>query len=42
MKLKEFLPLSALLLGQYCLQLRRTLYMKAVDATGLLVSGTTL
>ena len=42
MKLKEFLPLSALLLGQYCLQLRRTLYMKAVDATGLLESGTPL
>ena len=40
--LSTLLPLLPLLLGQYCLQLRRILYMKAVDETGLLVSGTAL
>ena len=40
--LSTLLPLLSLLLGQYCLQLRRILYIKAVDETGLLVSGTAL
>ena len=40
--LSTLLPLLPLLLGQYCLQLRRILYRKAVDETGLLVSGTAL
>lgn len=40
--LSTLLPLLSLLPGAYCLQLRRILYRKAVDETGLLVSGTAL
>lgn len=40
--LSTLLPLLSLLLGQFCLNLRRILYSKAVDDTGLLVSGTAL
>lgn len=40
--LSTLLPLLALLLGEICLRIRRILYAKAVDDTGLLVSGTAL
>ena len=40
--LSALLPLLSLLLGSYCLRMRRILYAKAVDETGLLVSGTAL
>ena len=40
--LSTLLPLLSLLLGESCLRMRRILYAKAVDATGLLVSGTAL
>lgn len=39
---KSLTALLPLLPGWYCLQLRRILYRKAVDETGLLVSGTAL